>query len=411
MSKVQPVLVPEEHTPSESPLHPVSEPTPAHVEEKPSRFMTVGLYVFGFSALGVAILALVLLAGTRQRALAEEVLERKAELAKGPRVRVTQVALAPGVRTVSLPGEVHPWVDSNLYAKVAGYLKEIHVDKGDRVTRGQVIGRLESPEIDQTVLSAKADLELKKVTAQRDHDLLKKGFIDQQDVDTADSLLKQSQAALEAALTMQTYEILHAPFDGVVTTRYADPGALLPAATSSTTAAQPVIEVSDLSHLRIYVYLGQDDAALVKVGDPVKISMDQRPDVVIDARVARLSQSLDPKTRTMLAEVDLDNRKTNIYPGEFLHATLTMHARPFPQIPADGLIGKGKNFFVAVIENDKARFVPVETGQDDGLNVLITSGLKGGEMIALNAAADIEDGGPVQPMTNETAKPAGPATK
>lgn len=377
---------------------PVTTPPPAPppADKGPSKAASTGLFIAGIGSLVLATIAVVLLSGLRHRAVAEERSSRATELAKGPRVRVAEVKEAPGMRTVSLPGEVHAWATANTYAKVSGYLADIHVDKGDWIQKGALIARIESPEIDQQVRSAEASVRLRKVTAERLRDLLAKGYVADQEVDTANSALKQAEAAMGSARTMQQYEIIRAPFSGTITARYADPGALLPAATSSTQAAQPVVEISQLDRLRIYVYLGQDDAALVRIGDDVRITMDQRPELGIDAKVSRISRSLDTRTRTMLAEIDIDNRKTNIYPGEFLHATLQLRARPYPMVPVEALIARNQKFFVAVVQDNKAHLVPVDTGHDDGAVVQIVSGLQGGELVALNAANDVTDGAAVQ---------------
>jgi RND family efflux transporter MFP subunit len=377
-------------------------PTP---QAPPTKGATMGLFLAGIATLALAAIAVVLLAGTRHRAVAEELSARQTELARGPRVRVVEVQEAPATRTVSLPGEVHAWASANLYSKVSGYLQEIHVDKGDWVAKGSLVARIESPEIDQTVHSAEAEVRLRKLTADRLKGLLTSNFVAAQDVDNAEALLKQAEASLASARAMQQYEVIRAPFSGTVTARYADPGALLPAATGSTQAALPVIEISQLDRLRIYIYLGQDEAALVRVGDDVHITMDQRPEVELDARVSRVTHSLDARTRTMLAEVDIDNKATHINPGEFIHATVQLRARPYPMVPVEALIPKSKQFYVAVITDNKAHLVSVGTGHDDGANVQIISGLKGGEMVALNAANDVEEGGAVQAITDEKPKP------
>jgi RND family efflux transporter MFP subunit len=369
---------------------------PPPAEEQPGHSALI--YAAGILLVLVSGAGLMMLALAHRRAEAEEVNIRQAAAAVGPRVRVAEVTLAPGSRTVVLPGEVHAWAQATLYAKVAGYLRSIRVDKGDTVRRGDLIAEIESPEVDESVRSAAADLEFKKVTAGRDHELLKDHFIDPQSVDTADAAMKQAASTLATARAMQQYEIIRAPFAGIITNRYADPGALMPAATSATQSAQPVVDISDLGRLRIQVYLGQDDAALVRVGDPARITMDQRPDVIVQARVSRITNALDVRTRTMLVEIDLDNHKTHIYPGEFIHVQIVLRARPYPVVPAEALIYREDKLYVATIQDRVARFVAVQAGQDDGHTVQIVSGLNGGELVALNAASDIEDGAPVQPV-------------
>src|SRR5204863_332411 len=137
-----------------------------------------------------------------------------------------------------------------------------------------------------------------------------------QDREAADEGVKVARAALVRAQVQKEYQVLRAPFDGTVTARFADPGTLLPAATGSTSSAQPLLEVAQLDRLRVALHLGQDDAARVRVGDKVQLqtSRDQPP---FEARISRISQSLDPRTRTMMCESDLPQPPEGLYPGAF----------------------------------------------------------------------------------------------
>lgn len=378
------------------PVSPETTLTPAPTAT-PGRPM--GLYAVGVLAVVLAGGGVLTLSVRKQGAEAREAATRKADVAAGPRVRVVPVSVAPAERTVTLPGEVRAFNQSTLYAKVSGYLKDIRVDKGDKVQKGQLLATLESPDTDQQVTAAEADLALRQQTAQRDEALIKTGVVSQQEVEQAQAAVKVAAAALARARALQAYEEIRAPFSGVITRRYVDPGALLPAATGSTQAAQPVVDIADMDRLRVFVYLGQDDAALVREGDEATVTMDQRPGEALTTKVARLSRSLDPRTRTMLCELDLDNAKAGIYPGEFVHVGIKLRARPYPMIPSEALIARGDKLRVAVVRDGRAHLVPVQVGQDDGRSVQIVSGLSGGEQVAINAAGELEDGAPVQPVT------------
>lgn len=376
-----------EATPSSSPA-PEAPPTPKPPSPR-------GLFTMGIVSVALAAGGVVVLATSRSRAEAHEAHERQALVAAGPRVRAMPVRLAEAARTVTLPGEVRPFAQATLYAKVSGYLKDILVDKGDHVKKGQLLATLESPDAEQQVAAAQADLAVKKQLLQRHRALVTSGVSSQQQVDDADAAVKVAEANLARAQASLNYTTLRAPFDGIVTARYADPGALLPAATSSTTSAQPVLDMADMDRLRIYVYLGQDEADLVREGDPVTLTVDQRPGQKIEAKVARLTHNLDARTRTMQVEVDLDNRELRLYPGTFVHATVHLQARPYPLIPAEALIMRGDQGYVALVEDKHARVVPVQVGQHTGTVVQILSGLKGGEVVALNAGNEVTDGAPV----------------
>jgi len=354
------------------------------------------LYPLGLLAIALAVAGVFLLWSHKAHAEKAEGGQRTSDVAQGPLIRVATVQKAAGDRAVQLPGEVHAWQQATLYAKVSGYLKTILVDKGDRVKANQLLATLESPETDQQVIAAQADLELKRQLAERSRNLSKSGVVSEQDLENANSGEKVAIATLRRAQATKAYEEIRAPFAGVVTARYVDVGALLPAATGSTTSAQPVVDVGDLSRLRIWTYLGQDDAAQVQVGDTAKVTFDPRPGEVRIAKVARLSQSLDARTRTMLTELVLDNKDGALYPGEFVHIELTLRARMTPLIPAEALIVRTGKLYVAVIDGGRAHLKEITVGADDGKVLQVSSGLSGGEQVAINAAGEIVDNGAVR---------------
>ena len=355
--------------------------------------------LFG-TGMGIVLLTLIALIGVvvhQRRAEAHEAQARKTTLAEGPFVRVARVMLTKAARTVALPAEVRAWQQATLYAKVSGYLKTISVDKGDRVKKNQILATLEAPEIEQQVLAAQADLELRHQIVERDRKLVAPAVISQQEFDQADAQEKVAATALARAKAQREYQLLRAPFDGVVTARFADPGALLPAATSSTQAAQPLVEVADLSRLRISLQLGQADAELVRVGDPVQLQLEAGAPPV-NAKVSRLSSALDPHTRTMLAEIELRNPPEGIYPGAFINVTLALRGTMRPLVPAEALLLQSGEPVVATVVDRKIHFVKVRTGIDDGRNVEVLTGLKGDELVALNLASDAAEGAQVQPV-------------
>ncbi|HZX95068.1 MAG TPA: efflux RND transporter periplasmic adaptor subunit [Myxococcales bacterium] len=317
------------------------------------------------------------------------------ELAEGPMVQAVRVPLASAERVVSLPAEVRAEQRATLYAKVSGYVKEVLVDKGERVRKGQVLAVLESPDQDQQVASAHAELTFRKQQLQRTLRLSPSGRVSVQDREAAEEAVKVARAALTRAEVQKGYEILRAPFDGTVTARYADPGALLPAATGGTASAQPLVDLAQLDKLRVALQLGQDDAARVRPGDLVRIasSPDQAP---FEARISRIAQALDARSRTMLCEIDLPNPPAGLYPGAFVQTTLSLHGQPRPLLPTDALIGQGGQLFVALVEEGKVHFQRVRLGVDDGSNVEVLDGLRGGELVALSLGPEVKDGAAVR---------------
>jgi RND family efflux transporter MFP subunit len=356
----------------------------------------------------VTAIVVVLLFWRHDRALGREAAQRQQQLDRGPRVFVTEARAAPAARAMTLPGNVRGFLQSTVYAKIAGYVKSISVDRGDRVKQGQVLGVLESPEVDQQVAAAEADAAVKKRTFERYQQLVKKDFVSVQDFETARAQYEVSVATAKQAHALRAYGTLRAPFAGVVTARYVDPGALIPAATGSTESALPLVEVADLRRLRVLVFLQQDAAPFVHKGDPVQIRVDEQPDVCVEAPVSVCASALDPRTRTMLCEIWLENEH-RLYPGMFVHATFHLVAPRTPVIDSGALVLRHNEPAVAVVRDDRVHFVPVRPGLDDGKTVQIVDGLRAGERILLAPPSELAENDLVQPIERPPAPEAGAA--
>jgi RND family efflux transporter MFP subunit len=373
-------------------------PSPSGFRPRRALVATTSLVVVLVVLAGVAVLFI-----RERNANARQVerLEQRAE--QGPVVRVAQVKLGPAERVVTLPAEVRAEQRATLYAKVSGYVKTMMVDKGGKVRRNQELAVLESPDLDEQVSAAEAELRLRKQQLARALNLSKTGFVSQQDREQLEESVKVAETSLARAKVQKGYQIIRAPFDGTVTARFADPGTLLPAATGGTSGAQPLLEIAQLDRLRIALQLGQDDASRVRVGDPVTLQIDPT-EPPLRAPVSRLSQALDPRTRTMLCEIDLVAPPPGLYPGAFVQASITLRGSPRPLVPTDALVAQGGQLFVATVADDKVHFTKVRLGVDDGQNIEVLEGLRGGELVALNLATDVADGSPVRPQP-EAAKP------
>jgi membrane fusion protein (multidrug efflux system) len=357
------------------------------------------LYVVGVLVVLIVLLVYNRLLKSQRAGVATEAKARMAMVKAGPVVQVIRAGGVTGARTVSLIGEARPFVSATLYAKVSGYLKEIRVDKGDHVEAGQVVAIIESPETDHQYQAALADARNKRLNADRAATLVKRNMISQQDADTAEADAKVAEANVAALATLKSYEIIRAPFSGTVTARFADPGALVQNAANAQTSALPVVTVSKTDELRVYVYPDQRDAVFVKDGDPATITLPERPGVKLAARVTRVSGELDPKTRTMLTEIDFDNRRGLIVPGSFVQVTLYLHAPGYVEIPSSALVIRDEKPFVAVVDDhNRVSFRPVTIADDDGQNVRIVSGLKRGERVALSLGEHVAEGEQIQPV-------------
>ncbi len=339
---------------------------------------------------------------------------RKNEVAKGSRVRMVTVGQSSAVRHVDLLGEARPDESVTLYAKVGGYLKTVTVDVGSRVATGDVLATIESPETDRALLGAKADYDNKRVTADRVATLLQRKMVSAQEADLARTEAAVAEQRLEALKEQQGYETLRAPFGGRVTARFADPGALAQSAATAQTSALPVVTVSKIDTLRLFVYLDQSDAASAHAGTPVLVTTDEQRDIHVAARISRVSGELDPKTRKMLAEVDIENRDGSVVAGSFIPVRVDLPATPKPQAPAEALLVRGSQTFVGTVdEQSRVHLKPVTVVNNDGRVVTFGSGVTAGERIALSLESATADGDHVEiaPDTTPSATAAAPANK
>ncbi len=357
------------------------------------------LFLAGGVLIVAAAVVMLVLVVARRTEVARELKSRKDAIAAGPHVPVVTADKAPAERSVDLTGEARSYATVTLFAKVSGYLREIRADKGDRVKQGQVLAIIEAPELDSQYNAAVADARNKRAVAERYKALVPGNAIARQDAENAEAAALVAEAT-EAGLKVQKeYETLRAPFSATVTARFADPGALVQNATTSQTATLPLVALSQTDRLRVYIYLDQRNAAFVKVGDHAVIADAARPEVRLAARVSRVSGEIDLKTRTLLVELDLDNRAGKILAGGFVQVTLKLHTPAYVQIPVDALLVRGDKTFVGVVSADnRVTFRPVTVADSDAKAVYIGTGLAEGEHVVLNPGTGILEGELVRPL-------------
>ncbi|MCU1281392.1 MAG: efflux transporter, family, subunit [bacterium] len=363
----------------------------------PSHHGAHRIYWVGAILVAIVLLAVGIVYVRRRISEKRQIAARQHAVSLGPPVLVAKVLAGGGARHLTLPGEARPFVSTTVYAKLAGYLRKIYTDKGLRVKKDQVLAVVESPETDQTVRAAETDLRLREQVAARTDTLAKAGVLSRQDREIADAQRLSSQAALRQTRSIQRYEILRAPFSGLVTARYVDPGALIPAATGSTQAAQPVVDLADTDRLRVWIYLGQDTAPYVQVGDEVTLWTDDQPARRMAARVSLVSGQLEPRTRTMLTEIWFDNRTARILPGTFVHVELDIKESPIPTVPNAAIIVRAGHLRAAVVEGHRIHLIPIEVGSSDGNRTQVVQGVKPGELVAVDLPAELGDGAAIQP--------------
>jgi RND family efflux transporter MFP subunit len=324
----------------------------------------------------------------------------EADAARGPRVIVATVTQGPAVRTIQLLGDARPFSTATLFAKVSGYVKSVNVDKGDTVTAGQVIAEIESMELESQYQSASADLDVKNRIAARTRELLRTGSTSQQAADQAEANMRMAQESVRNLGTMRGYQVLRAPFDGTVIARFADPGALMQAATTNQSSSLPVIQLADNTKLRIGVYVEQRDVSAIHVGDEAEVADAANPERRRKARISRTAGTLDPRTRTLFIEIDLDNKDAFLVPGSFVYVTLRVPIASYPQIPVAAILTRAGATLAATIGEDaNVRFKPIRLAGTDGITADIAEGLKPGERVGLNVPNDVTEGARVRPAT------------
>jgi len=358
--------------------------------------------VFYIAALISLVAAVGLVAGlmrVRSERLAQASRELGHELAEGRRVLVTPVLAAESARSVEIPATMRGYIETSVYAKIAGYLKTITVDKGDRVKKDQVMATLESPELDQQVVNARANYHLAEITDTRNQPLARDGAVPQQTADQSHQDLLATKATLDQLEALGAYKTIAAPFDAVVIARNVDPGALIPQATAPATST-PILVLATLSPIRVYADAPQSVAPFIRDGDPAIVTVDEYPGREFRGTVTRHPEALNLTTRTMLVEVDLPNRDRTLYPGMYGQMKLSIAAHGAGLVvPDDALIFRDGKSYVPVVREDKLRLIPVTLGDDDGVHIQVSGDITANDLVALSVGQAVEDGEIVRPVT------------
>jgi RND family efflux transporter MFP subunit len=359
---------------------------------------------FAAAMVGAIVLMVALTAGL---VLGHEVIlkHQSSELAReaeqGRRVLVARVLHSAPSRTLDLPATIHGYVETPIYAKIAGYLKTIQVDKGDRVQRGEVLAVLEAPELDKQVADAKANYWLASVTDRRTQALLKQGVIAAQQADTSHAQMLQARASYEQLRAMQDYKIVTAPFDGIITARYVDPGALIPQTTTASNG-NPIVAMATMAPLRVYIDVPQSLALFIRNGDEAKITVYERPGRTFTGPIMRHPEALNSASRTMLTEIDLPNKDLALYPGMYAKAEITVAtAESGEMVRDDSLVFRNGKVYVPVVRNDHLHLVEVTLGYDNGQTVVVKGDVHDDDLVALNTGQAAEEGQVVHPVMSQ----------
>src|SRR6202167_816172 len=342
-----------------------------------------------FVVLAILIVGGAIVARFVGRAHAERALARATLEAAVPSVNVIHPEAGAPNQEIALPGYSQAFTDTPLYARTSGYLKTWRVDIGARVKKGDLLAEIETPEGDQQLRQARADLataranlNLAVITAERNENLLKTRSVSTQDRDNAEGALAADKAIVESnegnvarLEQLQSYEKIYAPFDGIVTARNIDIGALVDADANS--PSKELFHLVATDTLRVYVSVPESYSRAAHPGATANLTLDEFPGESFHGTLVRNSNAIDLSSRTLLVEVDVDNRAGRLLPGAYTSVHLTLPtAVQSVTLPSDTLIFRTEGLRAAVVRNGHAQLVALTIGRDYGEKVEILSGLE-----------------------------------
>jgi RND family efflux transporter MFP subunit len=392
------------------------QPNPDGFHARPGARYRTAILV---AAAALAALALMIYSGIHSRAAAESRLKQRTEEASIPTVSVVFPREGAPTQEIVLPGNTQAFSDAPIYARTSGYLKRWYFDIGAHVQKGQLLAEIETPEVDQQLQQAQADLHtaqanlnIAKITASRWQDLVSTGSVSQQETDQAVSNLSAVKAAAESSAAnvrrleqLQSFEKIYAPFDGIITARNTDIGALIDAGAS--TQPRELFHITAIRTLRVYVSVPEVYSRAARSGAPASLTLDEFPRQTFHGTIVRNANSIDIASRTLLVEVDVDNPTGQLLPGAyvFVHLKLPDETRSVT-VPSNTLIFRKEGLQVALVRNDKAELVPVKIGRDYGNTVEIVSGLQPTDPIIVDPSDSLIAGMPVR-LNNQPAGRSG----
>jgi membrane fusion protein, multidrug efflux system len=350
---------------------------------------------FGFTLLLAALCALTALCGCGH-ATSEE--------PPKPPAPVTVQTVLPKrgeiARSITLPSfRILAYQEATLYAKVSGYLKTLTVDKGDSVTAGQLLAEIEVPELLADQAQHLAESAVARTNYERMAEARQKApdLVIPQTVDDLRGQWEVAQAKLQRTQTLLQYARIIAPFAGVITARFVDPGAFIPAATTgSTPRSAALLTLMDYSRVRVQVFVPEAEVPFIKNGVPTRLTVEELPGRTFPGTVTRFSHALDEATKTMLTEIELPNPAGELRPGAYASVRFEVERKPDALlVPVQALSVEKAGTFVFTIADSKAKKIPVQTGFNDGVNVEITDGVKPDQSLILVGKQTLTDGQPV----------------
>ncbi len=377
------------------------------------RWIVAGIVIAAFAA------AFVL--GIKPRLEANAALKKETQALNVPTVSIVRPKPGEANQELVLPGNVQAFMDTPIYARTNGYLKRWYADIGARVKAGQLLAEIDAPEVDDQLQQARADLANAKAshalavsTAERWEGLLASNSVSHQETEEKLADTKVKKAMLDAAASnvarlekLQSYKKIYAPFSGVVTARNTDVGALIDAG-SAGGPAKELYHLAATDRLRVYVSVPQLYSRDAAPGTPADLTLAEFPDKRFKGTLVRTTSSIDAASRTLLAEVDVDNRTGELLPGSY--AQVHFKLKTINQalvLPVNTLLFRSEGTQVAVVGPDqKVVLTKVVLGRDFGTEVEVVSGLTGTESVILNPSDSLAAGTPVRVVKGAASKDA-----
>jgi RND family efflux transporter MFP subunit len=380
--------------------------TPAGPDRPKWRGRVVALLTLAAMAAGLAI---VIHLGISARAAAETKLVGATEQAAIPAVNVVHPVKGAPIEEIVLPGNTQAFTDTPINARTSGYLKQWYFDIGARVNQGQLLAEIETPEVDRQLQQARAELEtaqanfhLAETTATRWEFLLKTNSVSKQETDQAVSNLGAMKATVDSNAAnvhrleeLQSFEKVYAPFDGVVTARSTDIGALISAGDNSPT--RELFHMAAIHTLRVFVAVPEVYSRAAVSGAAAMLTLDEYPGRTFRGLIVRNSNAIDPASRTLLVEVDVENQSGQLLPGAYVSVHLKLPEQTSAvTIPSNTLLFRAEGLQVGVVQNGRATLVPVKIGRDYGSTVEVVSGLRLPDAVIVDPSDSLTTGIPVR---------------
>jgi RND family efflux transporter MFP subunit len=396
---------PEQWTPTPTTPEPDRSPEEEELERRGPSRQTIFIVAVVFA---VAFAAAVIY-GVRSRSDAQHDLKLATLRAAVPTVTVVHPTRGSKAQEVVLPGNTTAFIDTSIYARTNGYLKQWFVDIGARVRAGELLAIIEAPEVDQQLQQGEADLksaqaneQLAETTNVRWQALVAKHAVSVQEADQVKSDLAAKQATTAASEAnvrrlrqLQSYERVTAPYAGVITARSTDVGALINAGSAS--EPHELFHLAQIGKLRVFVAVPEIYADSVRDGEQVDITTDADPGHIIHGIVTRNSNAISQSSRTLNVEVDVDNKTGELLPGAYVFVHMKLPgASNTVTIPSNALLFRAQGLQVGVVRDGRVQLVNIAVGHDYGSSVEVTSGLTPTDSVILDPSDSLMSGMPVE---------------